>query len=310
MPNETYLQRLTLRLFEGIERLPDEFRQRHIDWILARQNPDGGFSGREGESDLYYTAFALRSLAVLQGLDPERCEKTSSFLRQAMSQPATLIDLFSLLMSCVLVGLGGGHDVLASAPADWPKRSAAIFESFRTADGGYAKAAGSVSGSTYHSFLVMLSFEILDMEVPRLDELVQFVKSRRRDDGGYVEIAPMRRSGANPTAAAIGVLQMANALDSLARDAVIDFLLNLASPFEGGIRANDRIPAADLLSTFTASWTLAQLDALHRLDTKAIRQYAESCESPGGGFRGGLWDAGIDVEYTFYGIGVLGLLAG
>jgi hypothetical protein len=29
----------------------------------------------------------------------------------------------------------------------------------------------------------------------------------------------------------------------------------------------------------------------------------------GGGFRGGLWDEGVDVEYTFYGLGVLGLFA-
>ena len=38
------------------------------------QNLDGGWSGREGESDLYYTGFALRGLAVLQGLTPELCE--------------------------------------------------------------------------------------------------------------------------------------------------------------------------------------------------------------------------------------------
>jgi geranylgeranyl transferase type-2 subunit beta len=54
---------------------------------------------------------------------------------------------------------------------------------------------------------------------------------------------------------------------------------------------------------------MAQLNALDRLDVNAIREYAESCEIPTGGFRGGLWDEGIDVEYTFYGLGVLGLLA-
>jgi geranylgeranyl transferase type-2 subunit beta len=309
MSFEPYLQRLTARLVDGLDRLPSEFRQRHIDWLSERQNPDGGFSGREGGSDLYYTGFALRSLAVLQGLTPELCTKAAVFLRRKMTEPASVIDLFSLLVSCFLVPVGGGPDVLAEAPADWPKRVATTLETFRTTDGGYSKALGAASGSTYHSFLVTLALELLDKCPPRFDELVKFVKSRRRDDGGYVEIAPMRRSGTNPTAAAIGVLQMASVLDNEARKAVIDFLAQLPSPFEGGLRANDRIPAADLLSTFTGSWTLAQLDALDRLDVTAIRDYAESCEVPTGGFRGGLWDEGVDVEYTFYGLGVLGLLA-
>jgi geranylgeranyl transferase type-2 subunit beta len=82
----------------------------------------------------------------------------------------------------------------------------------------------------------------------------------------------------------------------------------MASP-EGGLRANARAPLADLLSTFTAAWTLAQLGELGRLDTAELRRYAQSLELPGGGFRGGLWDDGCDVEYTFYGLGVLALLS-
>lgn len=308
--SEPYLQRLTGRLVDGLDRLSEEFRQRHIDWLSERQNPDGGFSGREGGSDLYYTGFALRSLAVLQGLSPELCERTAGFLKQKMSEPASVIDLFSLLVSCFLVPLGGGPDVLETAPSDWRDRVAATLEAFRKNDGGYAKTTDAASGSTYHSFLVMLALQLLDRPMPQLDDMVKFVKSRRRDDGGYVEIAPMRRSGTNPTAAAVGILQMSNALEDDARDAVSDFLMQLPSQFEGGLRANDRIPAADLLSTFTGSWTMAQLGALDRLDATAIREYAESCEVPTGGFRGGLWDEGVDVEYTFYGLGVLGLLAG
>jgi geranylgeranyl transferase type-2 subunit beta len=309
MSDDPYLQRLTSRLVDGLDRLPEEWRQRHIDWLRSLQNPDGGFSGREGGSDLYYTGFALRSLAVLQGLNPELCTRTANFLRQKMGEPASVIDFFSLLVSCFLVPIGGGPDVLADVPADWPERTADMLESFRTSDGGYAKAQGAASGSTYHSFLVMLALELVGKQAPRVEDLVKFVKSRRRDDGGYVEIAPMRRSGTNPTAAGIGILQMTNALDAEAREAVIEFLVQLPSEFEGGIRANDRIPAADLLSTFTGSWSMAQLDALDRLDVTALREYAESCEVPTGGFRGGLWDDGIDVEYTFYGLGVLGLLA-
>jgi geranylgeranyl transferase type-2 subunit beta len=309
LTNLPYLHQLTLRLVEGIERLPEETRRRHADWLVSRQNADGGFSGREGGSDLYYTGFALRSLAVLQSLSPELCGKAGAYLRSRMTDAASVIDLFSWLVSGFLARLGGGPDLFHDAPADWPDRVAGLLERFRAADGGYAKHEGAISGSTYHSFLVMLALQLLDREAPRLDEMARFVRSRRRDDGGYVEIAPMKRSGTNPTAAGVGILQIAGALDDDAKSAVADFLVELPSEFEGGLRANGRIPAADLLSTFTGSWTMAQIGALDRLDATAIREYAESCEVPTGGFRGGLWDEGVDVEYTFYGLGALALFA-
>jgi geranylgeranyl transferase type-2 subunit beta len=144
---------------------------------------------------------------------------------------------------------------------------------------------------------------------------VRFIHARRREDGGFVEIAPMRRSGTNPTAAAVGVLHLVGgegvagaALPTDVRDGVVQLLAGMASP-EGGLRANSRAPLADLLSTFTGLWTLQQLGALDRVDTAAALQYVRQLELPGGGFRGGLWDAHTDVEYTFYGLGCLGLLA-
>src|SRR5205814_233103 len=116
----------------------------------------------------------------------------------------SVIDFFSLLYSCLLVQLCGGPDVLAGSAADWPERVAAVLETFRTPDGGYAKAVGSVSGSTYHTFLVGLCYQLLGRTLPRPDAIAAYIRSRRRDDGGFVELAPMRRSGTNPTAAAVG----------------------------------------------------------------------------------------------------------
>jgi geranylgeranyl transferase type-2 subunit beta len=208
-----------------------------------------------------------------------------------------------------LVQIAGGPDVLNTGSNEWQSRVATTLENFRTQDGGYAKTSGERSGSTYHSFLVALVFELLDQPLPQIDQLVEFVKGRRRPDGGYVEVAPMKRSGTNPTAAGIGILEMVNALDEDSRWATISFLEKLPSEFEGGFRANDRIVTADLLSTFTGTWTLIQLNANDRLDFHAIRSYAQALEVSTGGFRGGLWDNHVDVEYTFYGLGVLGLLA-
>src|SRR5262245_5243732 len=278
-------------------------------YLLEAQNPDGGFSGREGGSDLYYTGFGLRSLAVLQALNPQLCERAAGFLRQKMTGSAGVVDFFSLVVSCYLVPLGGGPDVLADAPPDWRVRVAQTLESFRAPDGGYGKSPGATFGSTYTSFLVALCLQLLDLPIPRPERLAAFVKSRRRADGGYVEIGAMKRSGTNPTAAAVGLLQILGELDGDAKAGTADFLAALPSPFEGGLRANDRIPAADLLSTFTGGWTLDQLGAAGRLDWEKVKSYAEECERPIGGFRGGLWDEETDVEYTFYGLGTLALAA-
>lgn len=307
MTVEPYLQRLTGRLIDGADRLPAELRRRHANWIAGRQNPDGGFSGRVGGSDLYYTGFALRTLAVLQHLESDACHRAAVFLQSRIGGAAGVIDLFSLLMSNFLVRLGGGPDVLGSAPEMSPDRVAETLESFRHADGGYAKSPGGTTGSTYTTFLVALALELVGKTIPNPPRIVTFLRSRYRD-GGFVEIPQMKRAGANPTAAGVGTLQLLGELDDPTRAAVGPFLLGLASD-EGGLRANDRIPTADLLSTFTGSWTLADVGGLDRLDRARLRAYADSLQGPDGGFRGGLWDTGYDVEYTFYGIGVLALLA-
>lgn len=308
MTPDPYLQRLTGRLIDGVDRLPADFRRRHAAWVAARQNPDGGFSGREGGSDLYYTGFALRTLAVLQHLEADSCDRAATFLRTRIGRTAGVVDLFSLLVSAFLVRLGGGPDVLSEFPETSPERVASVLETFRHADGGYAKSPGGTSGSTYTTFLAALALELVGRTIPDPPRVVTFLRTRYRD-GGFVEIPQMKRAGTNPTAAGVGTLQLLGIRDDRVRGEVVSFLAGLRSS-EGGLRANDRIPAADLLSTFTGGWTLADLGGLDRRDRDGLRAYADSLQGPDGGFRGGHWDTGYDVEYTFYGIGVLGLWAG
>lgn len=304
-----YLQELNARLAAGGARLSAAQKQRHAAYIAARQNPDGGFPGRDGGSDLYYTGFALRGLALLDALTPEICGNTAGFLRAAMATQTSVVDFFSFLYACLLVQASAGIDVLQASPPNWPSRVADALRQFRTKDHGYNKSPGATSGSTYHTFLVGLCFDLLGQPMPDADSVLGFVASRRREDGGYVEVAAMRRSGANPTAAAIGLLHLLRGRE-LPGDEIeptIEYLASMPS-MEGGLRANDRIPLADLLSTFTGVWTLSQLGALDRIDVRQALQYAQSLELPGGGFLGGAWDEAADVEYTFYGLGCLALL--
>jgi geranylgeranyl transferase type-2 subunit beta len=301
---EPYLVRLTARLSEGLARQPAETRARHERYLLAAQNTDGGFSGREGGSDLYYTAFGLRGLAVLDALPPDVCRLSATFLRTCLTRDVSVIDLFSLLYSAFLAELAG-EPVLPPRPDPWRRNVLALLESCRAPDEGYAKTPGGRSGSVYHTFLVCLCHELLAEPIPCPDKLVAFIKSRGREDGGYVEIAPMKRSGTNPTAAAIGVLTMLDRIDEETNKTAAQFLRSVKTP-EGSFRGNSRAPVGDLLSTFTAAWTLQDLEA-DGLDANSCLAFARSCEMPAGGFRGGLWDDRADVEYTFYGLGCLAL---
>ncbi len=79
--SEPYLFQLAAQLTNGLGRLPEEDRARHAAYLRAAQDGDGGFSGREGGSDLYYTGFGLRGLAVLDALSPEVCQRAAGFLR-------------------------------------------------------------------------------------------------------------------------------------------------------------------------------------------------------------------------------------
>src|SRR5437660_2788101 len=113
-----YLDDLNTRLANGLARLPAAFRARHAEFLLRKQNPDGGFSGREGESDLYYTGFALRGLSILDALSPEISARAARFLRDSLTKQASVVDLFSLLYACLLIQASGGPDVLADSPPD------------------------------------------------------------------------------------------------------------------------------------------------------------------------------------------------
>lgn len=307
MTTEPYLIRLGRRLTGGLSHLDAARRERHRTFLLAQQNPDGGFSGREGGSDLYYTGFAVRGLAVLNVLSAEDCRRVADYLRRHSRAQVTVIDLVSWLYCALVVQAVGGIDVLVDFDPNWPDRLAEILESFRTKDGGYAKTHEGAAGSTYHSFLVALCYELIGKPLPQPNRLVQFLFDRQRDDGGFVEIQPMKRSGTNPTAAAVALLQMFGAMDDELRDDVRAFLREVRSS-EGGFQANTRVPFADSLSTFTGLLTSLDLGLENLLDPQQVEAFIQSLEIPTGGFRGALWDQAGDVEYSFYALGVWGLL--
>ncbi|MEX2175925.1 MAG: prenyltransferase/squalene oxidase repeat-containing protein [Pirellulaceae bacterium] len=308
----SYLERLTLRLAAGIATLPVETRARHAHYLLDAQRDDGGFAGREGGSDLYYTGFALRGLALLGELYGPPADKAATFLRSRLGGQESIVDFFSLVYSAALVEAAAGIDIFQASGPAWRDNVARLLESFRRADGGYAKGAEGTASSTYHTFLVMLCLELAGQTPPEPERIVAFLQSQRAEEGGFREIRASKRAGTNPTAAAIGALRMMGPLDETSRLDTLEFLAEMQTD-EGGLRANTRIPVADLLSTFTGLVTWQDLDGASvpsaEIDLVAVGRFVRSLECEAGGFHGAAWDPAHDVEYSFYGLGCLGLLA-
>jgi geranylgeranyl transferase type-2 subunit beta len=331
----SYLGNLSLRLAGGAMRLPEELRRRHATFLSGQQRADGGFAGRQGDSDAYYTGFALRGLALLGELAAESADRAARFLVGLIDRPLPSVDFLSLVYSAVLLEVTHGLDVFALAGRDRRTVVETHLRRFLRGDGGYAKTETGPHSSVYHTFLAVTCRQLVGL--PATDDperLIRLVRSRFREDGGFVDLAPLPQGGTNPTAAAVALLTMFDALDEPTHRATARFLAGMQNA-EGGLRANARIPMADLLSTFTGLVALTDLKASQSrfqnphppqdrsavggqpdsfetasgaIDRPAARRYIASLDTPAGGFRAGQWDNAVDVEYTFYGLGVSAIM--
>ncbi|MGO8691419.1 MAG: prenyltransferase/squalene oxidase repeat-containing protein [Thermoguttaceae bacterium] len=299
----TYHAALMLRWMTAATGLPEDLRRRHGAWLAAAQREDGGFAGRRGASDVYYTGFALRGLAMLGQLTSAVAGRAGDFLAARAAGPLAAAEFVSLLAGTILVETAGGGDVFARAGRDRRQMVLDIFGPLRRGDGGYAKSARSTQSSLYQTFLAVLCGEMVGLAPEGAAAIVALVRSRRRGDGGFAELAAIEQSGTSPTAAAVGLLTVLGAVDEGAREGVVRFLAAMQTP-AGGLRAHARLPLADLLSTFSGSAALADLGAGCAIDRAAAAGFARGLERPEGGFRAAAWDGQADVEYTFYGLAV------
>ncbi|MCR9296091.1 MAG: terpene cyclase/mutase family protein [bacterium] len=302
-----YLARLMLRLTLGASQLPSELTDKHARYVLSRQREDGGWAGREGESDIYYTSFALRTLAILGLLEGAVAERSAAFLRSKLNSQESIVDLLSLVYSVKLIEAACSLDAFADVRKDWATQLAGLLSSLRRSDGGFSKSLEGQAGSTYQTFLVLLCLELIEQPCPQPEDATRFLLSQRQDDGGFLEIRVGKRSGTNPTAAAVAGLRILGCLDQDTALDAAEFLAELQTD-EGGFQANTRIPLPDLLSSFTACVTLADVEQLQSIRLNAVRRYVDSMQQSTGGFRGFEYDPADDVEYTFYGLGALAIL--
>jgi len=303
----SYLTHLGSRLARGARGLPQSFCSRQRRFILDAQRPDGGFAGRSGTSDLYYTGFALRAAAMLETEEAALWRRAAGFLRKHVSPPADLADALSLLLGRDIVERHGQLVWCESCSAERLQGVRSTLERFRLPGGAFAKRAGG-EPSLYHTFLAALAYEILGEEMPGRDEVASGVLARQLADGGFADGPESTVGGTNPTAAAVGLLRVLGKLDGKTATGAGDFLLKMQR-LAGGFAAHADAPAADLMSTFTALLTLADVEEAARASLGDVGRFARSLAVGSGGFRGAAADVATDLEYTYYGLGTLALLA-
>jgi len=299
----SYLASLTERILPGLLQEKSGRREELRAYFLAALGQNGGFRGRkvnglEGAGDLYYSGFALRGLFLLGGLEDETLlPPIAGFLEeQQCRDDLSPVEILSWTFCATLV-------YAVQEKVFLPEQKAALlrrWEGFRRSDGCFAASEKSVVSSTYTTFLTAIFYELLGESERSRSIPVEPVLERRRSDGGFVELPPLKYSGTNPTAAAVGLLTL---LESPLpeKSKTVEFLCRCQQS-AGGFQAHARIPLPDLLSSFSAVMALCDLGAADQVNRSALRNFVASLRSPDGGYFGMFADQQSDVEYTFYGM--------
>ncbi|MDB6026893.1 MAG: hypothetical protein JWM68_3116 [Verrucomicrobiales bacterium] len=269
-------------------------------FLQGQQNTDGGWKGRDGKSDLYYTVFGLDGLLAAKSNVPT--DSTLPYLQGF--ENGTALDFVHL---CCLARCWGTLAHAANAGCPQPIREKLIHHilAHRSRDGGFNLFPDQPFGSVYAAFLAVAALQDLGLEIPEPLRLVQSLKRLETSDGGWSNDTHSKTAGTNPTAAAVVLLTN---LRMPVNAAVGDWLFQRVHKL-GGFTASAETPVPDLLSTATALHALACLEC----DIAPIRErcldFLDSLWTNEGGFCGHWNDDQLDCEYTYYGLLALGHLS-
>jgi prenyltransferase beta subunit len=269
---------------------------RVVEFLRGQFNEDGGARDRAGNSDLYYTVFALEGLLALSGDPP--LDALGVFLRGF--DDGAQLDLVH--RACLARCWAAMPD--ASLTRD-PRRAIVHgIESYRSADGGYGARPGAKSGTVYHCFLALGAYQDMGEALPDPNELARCVDGLRTADGAYANERGLKVGTTTATAAAAVLLRQ---LNRPVPCTLGDWLLARCDT-RGGFMATPGAPFPDLLSTATALHALAGMNVSLEPIRERCLDFLDSLWT-GHAFRAHWADKVPDSEYTFYALLALGHLA-
>lgn len=292
-----------IRLARGGAQLLDApARDEIARFLLAQQQPDGGFRGPAGGSDLYYTLFALAALTGSAGFQPASSSTGSAGFQPTLPYLATFddgesLDLVHLAALAVCRGTLGERP-----PRQWCKQVATRLEAFRLPDGGFADEADCHHGTPYGAYLAILAASALGIRLPQRSQAIAAARRCQARDGGYAG-RPGAITGTVPATIAALIL---NAIEwhRPPRETIAWFALCQRG---AAFAAAPDAPLPDLLSTATVLAANRLLRLKLPVAARATAAFVESCWHDSGGF-GAVPEARPDAEYTFYALLALGAL--
>lgn len=298
------------------KRLDDDAIARIADYVMSRLNSDGGFRGKGEQSDLYYTFFALATLAALGVSAPlSKVTGTDLYLKGIDAERIGFVELYCLAFSRSILkylGLPAGLRKLSLSSTirkklllgKTAKQVLGGLEQYRSMDGGYNQnIMNSEHGTAYAAFLMCQACDSMGMDLPESNRILESLEHLKSFDGGYANLPGMPHGTTTATAAA-GILM--RHLDGKAPGDVAEWLLaqRLSS---GGFRASPQAPIADVLSTATVVFALKHMGRDLGSPKKTI-SFVEKHWGESGGFFGSALVRDCDCEYTFYALLTLGCL--
>jgi prenyltransferase beta subunit len=290
-----YLQMIGL-LRNALNLLDEQGREEVFQFLVSQQNADGGFQDRGGRSDLYYSLFGAMMLkATKSEVGSRKSEATQPATRNP--QPATGLTLKlkqfitqqsnsevpGFIEKCCLILLQKEFNINRFS------RIKALFVLGKS----FWNERHSINLS-YRSFVLFLT---LDAVLPFSGILKRAAKKM------LMQTTVDENSPCSEVAARVFLQKMMN-LDRLKDQ---EILMSFACE-TGGFKAFQHLQHADMLSTAVALFALKSAGSDLRLLKPATLDFIQS-NFTDGAFLSGDGDQTKDVEYTFYGLLALGVLA-
>lgn len=263
--------------------------------VRAQLAADGGFRGRSGNGDLYYTVFGLECARALE-LDVP-VEPIRRFVESRLDAPLDFVHLTCLVRCIEILTPGNAPLACGAGLSEQLARHAC-------AEGGYHRLPGQRRGCVYESFIGALAAESLGEAVPNPAGLGAILSGLGKASGGFVNRDGW---GAASTPVSAAALLLLRELREPLPPKSVAWLLGQQRA-GGGFAAAPLAPASDLLSTATALHALNRIGALRGVAIDSCLDFVTGCWDDSGGFHAHAFDPRPDCEYAFYGLLALGNL--
>lgn len=266
-------------------------------FVRSQQHKNGGFCDREGQSDLYYTSFAIDALTALQVELPT--EELRSYLTTFGEGES--LDFVHL---CCLARTWSGLEKNAP-PIDGILSN--LESKYRTTgDGGYNQAPAATTGSCYGAFLAYGAYSDHGRTPPAADRLIsECLSALLSPSGAWSNDRKIPVPNVPATAAAVSLYR--NLREPIPATTAPWLLSSIHD--QGGFKAFPGAPMPDLLSTAVALHALDGLQVSYQKFVEPCLDFIDTLWTASGGFHGTWNDEDLDLEYTYYGLLALGHLS-